>query len=131
MNQQPIRFDQEYSKHSELGIPMVNSTLIMSIITGMRVSDISQKAIANLRWKDSAMTAPVSPVTPSILKRNVETKTLSRRGSKSRPMQDVGSVETSANNQKGELVMSFCRTLLVPKRGHGADDLIAAGEKQI
>ena len=131
MNQQPIRFDQEYSKHSEFRIPIVNSTLIIPMIAGMRVSAISQKAIANLGWTDITMPAPVSPVTPSMLKRNVKTKILSRRASKHRSMQGVGSVETSANNQKSEPVMSFYRTLLVPIRGHGADDLIAAGEKQI
>ena len=65
------------------------------------------------------------------MKRDAETKILSRRESKCRSTQGVVSVETSANNQKGELVMSFCKTLLVPKRGRGADDLIAAGEKQI
>ena len=131
MNQQPIRFDQEYSKHSEFRIPIVNSTLTMSVITGMRVSDINQKAIANLGWTDITMPGPILPATPSMLKRNVKAKILSRRASKSRPMRGVGSVGTSANNQKSEPVMSFCRTLLVPKRGHGADDLIAAGEKQI
>ena len=90
MNQQPIRFDQEYSKHSEFRIPIVNSTLTMSIITGMRVSDISQKAIANLGWTDITMPAPILPATPSMLERNVKMKILSRRASKSRPMQALG-----------------------------------------
>ncbi len=65
MNQHPIRFDQEYS---------VNSTLTMSIITGMSVSDISQKAIANPGWTDITMPAPVFPVTRSMSKRKVEKK---------------------------------------------------------
>ena len=74
MNQHPIRFDQEYSKHSEFGRPIVNSTLTMSIITGMSVSDISQKAIANPGWTDITMPAPDFPVTRSMSKRKVETK---------------------------------------------------------
>jgi acyl dehydratase len=74
MNQHPIRFDQEYSKHSEFGRPIVNSTLTMSIITGMSVSDISQKAIANPGWTDITMPAPVFPVTRSMSKRKVEAK---------------------------------------------------------
>jgi acyl dehydratase len=46
----------------------------MSIITGMSVSDISQKAIANPGWTDITMPAPVFPVTRSMSKRKVETK---------------------------------------------------------
>ena len=47
MNQHPIHFDAEYAKHSEFVKPLVVSTLTLSILVGMSVSDPSQKAIAN------------------------------------------------------------------------------------
>lgn len=59
MNQHPVHFDAEYAAKSEFGRPLVNSALTLSIIVGMSVSDISQKAIANLGWKEIRITAPV------------------------------------------------------------------------
>lgn len=124
MNQHPLHFDQEYAKHSEFGRPIVNSALTLAIVAGMSVSDVSQKAIANLGWTDIRMPAPVfngDTIT-------AESEVLDKRESKSRPTQGVVSVETRAFKQDGTLIMSYRRTVLVPKRGHGVDDkLLAAG----
>ena len=59
MNQHPLHFDAEYAKHSEFGKPLVASPFTLALIVGMSVSDVSQKAIANLGWKDITMPAPV------------------------------------------------------------------------
>ena len=59
MNTHPLHFDQEYSKKSEFGKPLVNSFLPLAIVGGMSVSDTSQKAIANLGWDKIKLTAPV------------------------------------------------------------------------
>ena len=59
MNQHPIHFDAEYAKHSEFGRPLVVSTLTLSILVGMSVSDTSQKAIANLGWEKILLPKPV------------------------------------------------------------------------
>ena len=59
MNQHPVHFDAEYAKHTEFGRPLVVSTLTLSILVGMSVSDTSQKAIANLGWTDIKLTHPV------------------------------------------------------------------------
>lgn len=50
MNQHPLHFDFVYAAKSEFGRPLVNSCLTLSIVVGMSVSDISQKAIGNLGW---------------------------------------------------------------------------------
>ena len=120
MNQHPIHFDAEYAKHSEFGKPIVNSALTLSIIVGMSVSDISQKAIANLGWTDIQIPNPVFPGDTLF----AETEVLSKRESKSRPTQGIVSVETRAHNQSGLRVMDFRRSVLVPKLGHGVDDII-------
>ena len=59
MNQHPIHFDAEYAKHTEFGKPLVVSTLTLSILVGMSVSDTSQKAIANLGWEKITLPKPV------------------------------------------------------------------------
>jgi len=45
MNTHPLHFDAAYAAKSEFGRPLVNSCLTLSIVVGMSVSDISQKAI--------------------------------------------------------------------------------------
>ena len=41
MNTHPLHFDAEYAAKSEFGKPLVNSTLTLSIVAGMSVSDTS------------------------------------------------------------------------------------------
>src|SRR5215470_18897984 len=59
MNQHPLHFDAAYAAKSEFGRPVVNSCLTLSMLVGMSVADVSQKAIANLGWNDVRLTAPV------------------------------------------------------------------------
>lgn len=121
MNQHPIHFDAEYAKHSEFGKPIVNSALTLSIVVGMSVSDVSQKAIANLGWTDIVMPNPVFAGDTLY----AETEVLAKRESTSRPTQGIVTVETRAFNQNGDKVMQFSRNVLVPKQGHSVDDKIA------
>jgi itaconyl-CoA hydratase len=122
MNQHPLHFDHEYAKHSEFGQPVVNSTLTVSVVAGMSVSDTSQKAIANLGWTDIVMPAPVFHGDTLY----AESEVLEIRASKSRPTQGIVTVETRAHNQHRVLVMSYKRSMLIPKRGHGVEDKIEA-----
>jgi acyl dehydratase len=124
MNQHPLHFDHEYAKHSEFGKPIVNSALTLAIVAGMSVSDVSQKAIANLGWTDISMPAPVFNGDTIY----AESEVLEKRESKSRPTQGIVTVETRAFKQDGTKVMGYQRTVLVPRRGHGVDDkLMQAG----
>ncbi|HVN42273.1 MAG TPA: MaoC family dehydratase, partial [Steroidobacteraceae bacterium] len=59
MNTHPLHFDKEYAKASEFGQCLVASPLTVAIMVGMSVSDVSQKAIANLGWKDIKLTHPL------------------------------------------------------------------------
>lgn len=125
MNTHPLHFDAEYAKHSEFGKPLVVSTLTLSVVVGMSVSDTSQKAIANMGWTDIVMPAPVF-VGDTLY---AESEVLEKRPSKSRPTQGLVSIETRGFNQDGTLVISFKRTMLIPFRGHGVDDKIDAAQK--
>ena len=122
MNTHPLHFDAEYAAHSEFGKPLVNSCLTLSMVAGMSVSDTSQKAIANLGWTDIKMPHPVF-VGDTLY---AESEVLDKRESKSRPTQGIVSIRTTGKNQDGTVVMSYDRSFLVPKRGHGVEDKLDA-----
>ena len=112
MNQHPLHFDEEYAKDTEFGKPLVNSALTLAIVAGMSVADVSQKAIANLGWTDIVMPAPVFNGDTIY----AESTVLEKRESKSRPTQGIVTVATRAWKQDGTTVMTYKRTVLVPKR---------------
>lgn len=114
MNTHPIHFDAEYAKHSEFGRPLVASTLTLAILVGMSVSDVSQKAVANLGWDRIRLPKPVFAGDTLY----AESTVLAKRESKSRPDEGIVTIKTLGRNQRGEIVCEFERTMLVMKRGH-------------
>ncbi|MCT8973938.1 MaoC family dehydratase [Microbaculum marinisediminis] len=118
MNTHPLHFDAEYAIRSEFGQMLVNSTLTLAVVVGMSVSDTSQKAIANLGWREIRLIAPV--FTGDTL--YAESEVLEARESNSRPNAGVVTVETRGLKADGTQVISMVRTFLVPKRGHAVDD---------
>lgn len=118
MNTHPLHFDAEYAKNSEFGRCIVASPLTVAILVGMSVSDVSQKAIANMGWTDIRMTAPVFAGDTL----TAESEVLGMRESKSRPTAGLVTVKTRGFNQSGTLVCDFERTILIAKRGHAPDD---------
>ena len=118
MNQNPLHFDKEYAAKSEFGKPLVNSCLTLSIVVGMSVSDLSQKAIANLGWDKIQLTAPVF-VGDTLY---AESEVLAVRDSKSRPNRGIVTVRTTGKKANGTVFMTYERTMMIPKRGHGVDD---------
>jgi itaconyl-CoA hydratase len=120
MNTHPLHFDEEYGKASEFGRCLVASPLTLSILVGMSVTDVSQKAIANLGWREIRLPAPVFPGDTLY----AESEVLEARESKSRPEAGLVTVRTSGRNQDGVVVCTFERTILVAKRGHSVEDRI-------
>lgn len=118
MNTHPLHFDEEFAKHSEFGRCIVASPLTVSLLVGMSVSDVSQKAIANLGWREIRMTAPLYAGDTLY----AESKVLEKRESASRPTAGIVGVSTLGRNHAGTVVCSFERSILVPKRGHAVED---------
>ena len=118
MNQHPLHFDAAYAAKSEFGRPVVNSCLTLSIVAGMSVADVSQKAIANLGWNDIKLTAPVF-VGDTIY---AESEVLAKRESNSRPTQGVVTVRTRGKKADGTVFMTYERTILVPKQGYALEE---------
>ena len=118
MNTHPLHFDEEYAKHSEFGRCIVASPFTVALMAGMSVSDVSQKAIANLGWTDIKLTHPVFAGDTLY----AESEVLAKRESKSRPDAGIVTVRTLAKNQDAIVVCTFERTILVQRRGHPQDE---------
>jgi itaconyl-CoA hydratase len=118
MNTHPLHFDAAYTAKTEFGKPLVNSCLTLAIVAGMSVSDLSQKAVANLGWDKIRLTAPVFAGDTVY----AESEVLDKRESKSRPNQGIVTVRTTGKKADGTVFMAYERTFLVPTRGHAVDD---------
>jgi acyl dehydratase len=112
MNTHPMHFDEEYAKHSEFGRCIVCSPLTVALMVGMSVTDVSQKAIANLGWTDIKLTHPLFAGDTLY----AESEVLDKHESKSRPSAGIVSVKTVGLNQDRVKVCEFNRTMLIMKR---------------
>lgn len=118
MNTHPMHFDEEYAKASEFGRTIVCSPLTVALMVGMSVTDVSQKAIANLGWREIRLTYPLFAGDTLY----AESRVLEKRESQKRPGAGIVSVETIGKNQDGKVVCTFERTILVAKRGQSVED---------
>lgn len=110
-NTHPVHFNADYAAHTEFRKPLVNSTLILAVVAGMTVSDLSLHAVANLGWEEVVLPHPVFAGDTLY----ADSEVLSVRESKSRPEAGVVGVRTWGRNQDGVVVMEFRRTFLVYK----------------
>ena len=114
MNQHPLHSDAHYAAtHTQHGQRVVLGPLVFSVGIGMTVADVSGKAIANLEIEKIVHLAPTFIGDTLYSESTVLAKRESRQGDRG-----TVSVETRVTNQRGECVMTFRRTALVPMRHH-------------
>ena len=118
MNHHPVHLNKEYAKQTQHGKILVVGTYVFSLVVGLSVRDISGKAIANLDYEKITHDRPVF-IGDTIY---AETEILDKRESKSRPTQGIVSVRTRGHKSDGTLFMTFDRSMLVAKRGHGIEN---------
>jgi acyl dehydratase len=114
-NTNPIHFDHHYAAQTEFGRPLVDSTFTIALVTGQSVTDVSQNVMANLGWDEVRLPAPVFEGDTIYSQSEV----LEARESRSRPNVGIVTVATTGYNQAGTTVITFRRTVMVYKRGHG------------
>ncbi|MFA7057395.1 MAG: MaoC family dehydratase [Candidatus Cloacimonadales bacterium] len=112
MNHHPVHLNQEYANAQQHGKILVVGTLVFSVVVGMTVADISGKAIANLNYENIQHNGAVF-IGDTLY---AETEILSVRESKSKKDRGIVYVETKAYNQHHELVLTYRRNVLIPKR---------------
>ena len=115
MNTHPLHFDAAYAASTEFGQPVVNSCLTLSVVVGMSVRDVSQKAVANLGWTDIRLSAPVF-VGDTLY---AASEVIQARPSQGRPGQGVVTVRTTGRKADGTEVIRFERSVLTPCRTGG------------
>ena len=118
LNTHPLHFDAEYGKATEFGRNLVVSTYTLALLIGMSVSDCSQKAIANLGMDEVRFSGPVFAGDTLY----GESEVLAKRESKSRPGQGIVTIRTTGKNQRGEVICTFRRDMLIPGRGQAVED---------
>ena len=114
-NTAPVHFDHHYAAQTEFGRPLVNSCLVLSLVTGQSVTDLSQNVMANLAWDEVRLPHPVFEG-DTIYSRSL---VIATRPSKSRANVGIVTAQTTGVNHEDVVVITFQRTLLVYRRGHG------------
>jgi itaconyl-CoA hydratase len=94
---------------------IVNSGLTVALVLGLSVIDMSQNAVANLGWTDIKLTHPVY-IGDTIYAESVCTD---KRESSSRPGMGLITMFTRGLNQDGDQIVSWVRTVMLPKRETG------------
>jgi itaconyl-CoA hydratase len=116
-NTNPTHFDQHYSSQTEFGKPLVNSAFTLALVTGQSVTDLSQHVMANLGWDEIRLPHPVFEGDTVYSQSEV----LVARASNSRPNVGIVKVKSTGYNERREVVITFTRTFMVYKRGHGPE----------
>lgn len=112
MNYHPVHTNEDYAASQQHGRILVVGTLVLSLVVGMTVPDISGKAIANLDYESVKHLAPVF-IGDTLYAR---TQVLECRESRTKKDRGVIYVETTGYNQNGTDVIRIRRHVLIKKR---------------
>ena len=126
-NTAPLHFDAYYASQTSWGRPLVDSTLTLALVTGQSVTDVSQHVFANLGWDEVRLPAPVFEGDTIYSQSTV----LMARPSESHPDAGIVRVRTLGYNEHGTVVISFIRTLMVFRRGHGPGPMPAPNDAAV
>ncbi len=112
MNHHPVHLNMDYASKQQHGKILVVGTLVLSLVVGITVPDISGRAIANLEYES------IKHLNPVFIGDTVYAKTtvLDKTESKSKSDRGVVYVETIAYNQNGQPILSLRRKVLIPKK---------------
>lgn len=111
MNTQQLHYNKDYAKQTEFKVPLVNSCLTLSVLTGLSVIDLGYNLIANLEWNEVKCSAPVY-IDDTLYAKSV---ILKKQELKSKPKAGIIEVKTIGANQDGKIVMEFKRKFMVKK----------------
>lgn len=116
MNPQPLHLDAAYAETQPFGQRLVNSMFTLSTLVGQSVGQLTLGTlVANLGFADIAFPAPVF-VGDTLYG---ESEVVSKRLSGSRPGEGVVTLRHTGRNQRGEVVATCTRTMLVWTREAG------------
>jgi acyl dehydratase len=111
MNFNPAYFNREYARSLGYQGVIVNHLLVMNVVFGLSVEDLSERAIAHLGYEKLKYLATVYPGDTL----TSQSLVLEKRDT-SRPDRGVVRFRTSGYNQRGEKVLEYERPVLIRKR---------------
>ncbi|MDG5776482.1 MaoC family dehydratase [Haloarculaceae archaeon H-GB2-1] len=112
MNLNPMHFNEPYAAETEFGERLVDGPVVISLVVGMSVIDVSMNATANLGYDNIRHHAPVFHGDTIF----AETEVVDKRESDSRDHVGIVTTEMRAYNQDDDLVLTLERTPMVLKR---------------
>jgi acyl dehydratase len=112
LNTNPLHFDAAFAAKSQHGQRLVNGLLVIAMVVGMTVRDISESAIANLEYESIRHSGPTFHGDTLY----AETNVLSVTPSQTKADRGVLYVETRGLNQDGKEVLILRRKVLLPRR---------------
>ena len=112
LNTNQVHFNAPHAEARSFGRILVNSCFTLSLVVGLTVPDTSENAVANLGWTDIRLPAPVF-VGDTLW---AESEILEVRSSESRPTVGIVTMRCRGVNQRGEVVIEYLRTFMIPRR---------------
>lgn len=112
-NMQPLHLDAEAAKQSEFGQILVNSTFTFSLAVGLSIADTTVGTlIANLGF-DKVVTPKPTFIGDTL---TCTSEVIEMRESRSRPEVGIVTFKHELTNQRGEVVLSCLRTVMLRKK---------------
>lgn len=122
----PLYFNKVYAQALGHAEPPIHPLLVMNVVFGLSVEDLSEQALAHLGYWRMRFPTPVYPGDTLF----AESKVLSKRPSGSKPDRGIVHVETTGRNQHGEDVLIYERKILVKTRAAYPPAQRAPGSKE-
>ncbi|MGO9055852.1 MAG: MaoC family dehydratase [Candidatus Binataceae bacterium] len=114
MNFNPAYFNREYARTLGYNDIIVNHMLVLNVVFGLSVEDLSERAIAHLGYERLKFLGTVYAGDTL----TSQSEVLSKREA-SRPDRGVVKFRTTGINQRGEKVLEYERPVLIRKRNPG------------
>ncbi len=113
MNVQPLHLDAQFAEQSMYGKILVNSVFTLGVTVGIPVQETTLgTTLGNLGFREVLFPKPVF-VGDTL---RIETETLDKRVSNSRPTTGIVGIEHRAVNQRDEVVCIVRRSALMMRR---------------
>jgi acyl dehydratase len=104
MNQHPLHIDEHYASGTQHGKRLVEGPLVIGLVIGMSQADVGGRSTRTLEYSDVRHLAPVFHGDTIYAESTIIDKT----------EDGVVTVESRGLNQRGEMVLSMRRKIVIP-----------------
>src|SRR5258708_23083955 len=111
MNQHPLHIDEHYASGTQHGRRLVEGPLVISLVIGMSQADVGGRSTRTIEYRDVKHVGPVFHGDTIYAESTIT------------GVEDGGVVlvESVGRNQRDDMVLSFCRKIVVRQRQGGRE----------